>query len=78
MDEVLKQADILESESPSGMLCTVTLLVNDKEQRKVGVNAHSWGKYNSNKWIDGKKEWRKAVEADSDVMRLLEKNVKEQ
>lgn len=75
LDEVLEAADAIETESSGGMLCPVTLLNKEKDLRRVGPCVHSRGiKDLKEHWNSGIDEWRKAVEADADVMRLLPTN----
>jgi len=74
LDEVIAHADTVESgECGSyGMLCPVIVMACDKELRRVGPPAHSYGPNDEQgRWGIGKVAWREAVEADPDIMRLL-------
>lgn len=71
LDEVLAHADAVEAKSSYGMLCPAMLLGAGKDIR-VGPCAHARGsKDPKDRWNEGKAEWRKAMEANPDVMRLL-------
>lgn len=75
LDDVLQAADSIETESSGGMLCPVLLLSKEKEIRRVGPCVHSRGTKDLKEyWNLGIAKWRKAVEADADVMRLLPTN----
>ena len=72
LDEILAHADEVESTSSYGMLCQVILMRGDKEVRRVGGAAHSGSsKDPKDKWDAGKAAWKKALEDDADVMRIL-------
>jgi uncharacterized small protein (DUF1192 family) len=71
VDALLAEADAIEAESPYGMLCAPTLTRNGKDFRRGKVHAHSHGA-DKEFWTAQKAAWRKAVEADADVMRLLD------
>lgn len=68
LDDVLAHADTIERRA-GGMLCPAVLLAGGKELRRVGLPVQSHGGPYS--WDEGKIMWRKALEADADVMRLL-------
>jgi len=75
LDEILDNADLIENKSSYGMLCSVILQCKSKEVRRVGECVHSHGK-DKKSWEEGKITWRKAMEEDPDVMRLLGTNIK--
>ncbi len=77
LDEILAHADeIKDGEWGSyGALCPVHLLSGNREVRRVGDMVHAGSSKDSKgKWEEGKAKWRKQVEADPDVMRLLNTN----
>lgn len=72
IDAILAEADEIEACSPHGMLCVATLKCKGKEVRRVGTPVHSRGRKDpKDQWESGKAAWRKAMEADPEVMRLL-------
>ena len=72
IDKILAHAESVRKESPYGMLCPITVLgVNDKELRRVGPPVHDQGIYKPDRWQEMLPEWRAAVEADVDVMRII-------
>jgi len=74
LDEILAHADEVEAGEwgSYGALCPIYLLHDDKEVRRVGDMAHARGSKDSKDyWEEGKAKWRKQVERDPDVMRLL-------
>ena len=76
LDAILADADSIERASSYGMLCGPILCRDGREVRRVNTSAHSGASTAPKaKWNAGKLEWRKAVEADADVMRLLHTNV---
>ena len=79
LDKVLAHADTVEaSEQGSyGMLCPANLLCGNKDIRCVGPFTFARGsKDPKDQWNIMKMKWRKAMEADADVMRLIKTNVK--
>jgi hypothetical protein len=73
--EILQNADDIESSEAGscGMLCSATVMKDDKEVKRVGCPAHSSGKYDptKEKWNAGKEKWLKDLLEDKDVMRLI-------
>lgn len=75
LDELLANADAIEAESSYGMLCPAILMHGDKEVRRVGPAVHAGSsKDPKDRWNAGKGEWRKAMEEDAGVMRVLPSN----
>lgn len=77
LDEILAHADEIESgeDGSYGLLYSVIVSKNGKELRRVGTPAHSAGSKDSkDKWNAGKAKWRKEVEADAEIMRLISDN----
>ncbi len=78
LDEVLAHADAVEAgeHGSYGMLCPAKILHGKKDVRSVGPTVHARGSRDpKDHWNAGKVEWRKALEADADVMRLMPSNV---
>jgi hypothetical protein len=76
LDDIIKQAEEIRCRKDGygyyGMLCPVTLMRKGKEVRRVGKGAHCHGQKNPDKWKRGVAEWKASLEADEQVMRLLE------
>lgn len=72
IDEILAKADKIESVSSYGMLCPAIVLAAGVELRRVGPCVHAGASTApKDKWEEGKAAWRKAVEGDPDITRLL-------
>lgn len=72
VDEILKEADRVESSSSYGMLCPVILMRGNKEVRRVGTSVHSGSRNDTKiKWNEGKEIWKKEVLADNDIINSL-------
>lgn len=79
LDKVLAHADKIEAGEwgSYGVLCPASLMFGDKELRRIGTMAHARGSKDSKEqWEAGKAKWRKELEADQDVMRLMGIKVK--
>lgn len=71
IEDVLKEADRIENDSPFGALCPVTVLCGKKELRRVGPMVHSHGE-SKIAWEEGKKLWREEIMRDLEIMSLFE------
>ncbi len=73
IDGIIADADEIRRgpKGSCGSLCPIIVLSGDRELRRVGCAVHDGGKFDPARWDAMLPEWRIAVEADRDVMRLL-------
>ena len=72
LDDIIAHANAVEAESSYGMLCPVIVMRDKNEIRRVGTGAHSSSsKDPKDRWHAQVAVWRKEVEADPDIIRIL-------
>lgn len=74
LDEILAHAErvVTGAGGDSGMVCGAILLRGEREVGRVRARIHIRGQWgNGADWKQKVAEWRRAHEADADVMRLL-------
>lgn len=67
LKNIVDKAKEIAKANPYGMLCSAILSSEDGEIRRVGGVVHA------DKELGDTSEWLKDIEADSDIMELLEK-----